>query len=497
MIRKGSSWCDLVKHADGRVELVHLRGTTVVCEDVATKHAKWTRDAEHELLYLSAAADRRGRVAAGGQSHDDGIARVVIDRGFVIELGLAPFPFGVLLRGDDDGWTVFVQRTADWYDEIRLTGAGDVLRGVTRAYPAPRSPDAAEKSMPPTSQGFLYVAGNGQPITQDQGRGAIPGLTLPSPAPSDTRVWAGQSASIASIALFDSDTGNITPLGTPGGQPPHIVESGGTFYVCSYVAGGAWLSSHRRPFAAVMPPPVEPPPPLPVEPPKEIPLEFELKHTELMEMVNARFPAPVTQEVRMRDWTRLLAEQFAFSFPAEGWGCKSTSRGSTQSFDVMARQAGGRLWGYDLAFDGGSPRARLNTEPEAIDLAGQAFIPVTPVNHLGAAPPVTPPTPPPVTPPAARPFPAFRWPEDVFLYALTRYINEGLYDRDKPVENPEGTRTASRGAFMWFVPIATEKAIALISSKGNHLPTPAEWWRLADDVAAAAIDFYRRNAPPR
>lgn len=98
---------------------------------------------------------------------------------------------------------------------------------------------------------------------------------------------------------------------------------------------------------------------------------------------------------------------------------------------------------------------------------------------------------------STRPFPAFRWPEDVFLHALTRYINEGLYERDKPVENPEGTRTASRGALMWFVPIATEKAVALISAKGNALPTPAEWWRLADDAANAAIDFYRRTAPPQ
>lgn len=477
MIIRGASWCDLVKHADGRVELVSLIDTRVTCAQ------RWDVDAKHSLLYLRSAADGAGRVLAGGQGEDTaGTVRTVIEGAIGPDLGGTPFPFSVIVRGESDGWTVFIQRTGTSYDEVRVAGDGHVVSSEPRRMPA-------------TSQGFLYISNDGDPVFSDDGDDRIPGLWLPTPS-EDGSVWVGQSHTAATIALFDATTNQITPLGTPGGQPPHIVESGGTYYVCSYVDGGAWLSTHRRPFTAATPP-IEPPPvtPPPVNPPEERPLEFEQKHTALMEAVNARFPAPVKSEPLMRDWTQLLMEQFAFSFPGEGWGCKSTSRGGTQSFDVGARQAGGRLWGYDLALNGGRADAELDTSPGAMDLTGQAFISVTARNHLGSAPPVTPPTQPPVTPPpASRPFPSFRVPEDIFLHAYTTYIG-GLYARDQ-IDEPGGWKVASRGATMWFVPIFYEQIIALISRKGNTLPTAEEWWRLADEGARAAIDFYRRTAPP-
>lgn len=247
MIIRGASWCDLVKHADGRVELVSLLGSTVSCM------TRWAIDAGQSLLYLRAAADESGRVCALGQGQQDGQAWATIEGGAPFSLGPTACPFPVLIFGDSLGWVVYIQRTTGDHDRdvpasvdvIRITAQGDHAL-------------IAATTVPPTSQGFLYVASTGQPITQDQGRGAIPGLALPSPAPSDTTVWAGQSTSTATIALFDSITGEITPLGTPGGQPPHIVESGGTYYVCSWVNGGAWLSTHQRPFPA-------PPPPDPIE----------------------------------------------------------------------------------------------------------------------------------------------------------------------------------------------------------------------------------------
>jgi hypothetical protein len=248
MIRAVASWCDLVKHVDGRVDFVYLQGARVECEthaahgDIVGVIRRWSVEASQPLLYLRAAANTNGAVCAIGQGHQDGQAWATIAGGAPFTLGPTHGVFPVLIFGDSLGWVAFIQRTASTYDMVRIHSAGGHVRVLTGA-------------MPPTSQGFLYVASTGQPITQDQGRGAIPGLALPSPAPSDPRVWVGQSMTAETLALFDSETGQITSIKTPGGQPPHIVESEGTYYVCSWVNGGAWLSTHRRPFGPSVPPP--------------------------------------------------------------------------------------------------------------------------------------------------------------------------------------------------------------------------------------------------
>jgi hypothetical protein len=391
MIIRGASWCDLVKHVDGRVELVMLIGSTVDCA------GRWSVDARHSLLYLSAAADRKGRVLAAGQGEDRaGTIRTAIEGTLGTELGGSAFPFSVLVRGESDGWTVFIQRTSRSYDEVRVAGDGRVLSTDPRTFAA------LDPERPEQSQGFLYIREDGQPVTQDQGRNAIFGLTLPSPAPGGS-VWVGQSAAAATIALADLEAGTIHPLGTPGGQPPHIVESGGTYYVCSYVDGpAAWLSTHRRPFAAVTPP-IEPPPvePPPVNPPQEQPVRLEQKHSDVIEAFAARFHPPGGDEDALRDhWTPRLVEQMVFSFPGEGWCWKSTSPGSRPSSDVIARRVGGGMWGYDLIPNAGTSSWRLDAHAGPIDLRTQAPIPMNPVNHLGTAPPVTPPTQPPTQPPA-------------------------------------------------------------------------------------------------
>jgi hypothetical protein len=238
MIVSGASWCDLVKYADGRVELVALHGTTVACAQ------RWAVDAGQAWLYLRAAADGGGRVLALGQRHTDGQAWATIEGGAPFFLGPTHGVFPVLVTGRDEGWVCFVQHYPDAYMRIVLDADGwEVERTVT--------------TMPATSQGFLYLSSDGRPVTQDAGRHAIAGLALPSPAGD---VWVGQSTTAATLALFDRTTSQITPLNTPGGQPPHVVESGGTYFVCSYVDGGAWLSTHQRPFGGSPPPPVEPPP---------------------------------------------------------------------------------------------------------------------------------------------------------------------------------------------------------------------------------------------
>lgn len=77
------------------------------------------------------------------------------------------------------------------------------------------------------------------------------------------------------------------------------------------------------------------------------------------------------------------AEQFAFSFPGEGWGHKAAGGGRPPSTDVIARNMSSGLWGFDLILNQGTSGQSLIDRPGALNLAGQEFIPVTAKNHLG------------------------------------------------------------------------------------------------------------------
>lgn len=91
-----------------------------------------------------------------------------------------------------------------------------------------------------------------------------------------------------------------------------------------------------------------------------------------------------------REFALKVAQQFAFSFPGEGWGSKSAGPGRPQTKDVVARQKNGALDGWDLV--NGSTLDVVCTSH--VDLAGQVFIPVTPVDYLGTSTPPPPPPPP-------------------------------------------------------------------------------------------------------
>jgi hypothetical protein len=501
MIIRGASWCDFVKHADGRVELVSLIGSTVSCAQ------RWSVDTKHSLLYFRAAADGAGRVLAAGQGEDEaGTVRTVIDGTIGPDLGGTPFPFSVLVHGDENGWTVFIQRTSTSYDEVWLGRDGNRLGQLTH-------------SMPPTSQGFLYVDEDGTPITQDRGRGAIPGLALPSPAPGGD-VWVGQSMTAATIALFDSDTGQITPLGTPGGQPPHIVESGGTYYVCSYVDGGAWLSTHRRPFAAVTPPPVEPPPVDPGEPDMSVqdvpnyadeleaiadanPVAFRNAHGDYDHQGQPGF---LTEE-QANEFIRIAA--YELNKIDGGIGLNGKRATSTLSQDALCyRHADGKESVIDVINGAGGSNPSIGWSVVGhYRTAGDGQRWIQPQRVSGSTPTPGPtPTPTPTPPPAGRAFPAFLIPDDVFKVSYRKYIGTpsrpGVYARDRFVENPpsdefpEGTFIGSTGTLMWYVPIFVRNVVAHIAAHGNNLPTPDEWWALGDKSAVDAIAFYRRTAPP-
>ena len=74
----------------------------------------------------------------------------------------------------------------------------------------------------------------------------------------------------------------------------------------------------------------------------------------------------------------LIAEQVAFEGGPQ-WGTKRADPGRPLAKDSIARQDGTTLWGFDLI--NGATR-EPNQFPEAEDITGQVFVPVTPTQHL-------------------------------------------------------------------------------------------------------------------
>lgn len=121
----------------------------------------------------------------------------------------------------------------------------------------------------------------------------------------------------------------------------------------------------------------------------------------------AKFPIPQGPpgpeiEEQVRQWSIGLAEQVAFERPGEGWGTKRADPNRPISKDGLARQddedRGGRLWIWDMVTGAGTGLGRLVENPEAEDITGQVFVPVTPRNRLEAVP--VPEKPKPELPPA-------------------------------------------------------------------------------------------------
>ncbi len=106
-----------------------------------------------------------------------------------------------------------------------------------------------------------------------------------------------------------------------------------------------------------------------------------------------RFPLPSTdpqipldqREQACRDWTHRFAQQFRFAYGAT-WGHKRADPGRPLSSDVIAFWDGRQCLGYDVIVNAGVPGQTLNANPDPIDLTGQTFVVVEPVDHLGGTP---------------------------------------------------------------------------------------------------------------
>lgn len=192
----------------------------------------------------------------------------------------------------------------------------------------------------------------------------------PNDISDDVVAYAGEGTAV------DSATGGpmeiidvIASAGTPGATPVWNVGPGGAGDV------GTVVKQFTVPGTSEPEPPVT-----------NIWLQ---KHTTLLGMCGTPNPDAQGQD---RDWVKRVAQQFKFTFPEEGWCCKSAAPGRPQSGDVLGRKYGGSLIGFKIV-----PKPQ-GVAPVAINLAGQNPIEVEPVDHIGGQQP-----PGPVLPPAGMP----------------------------------------------------------------------------------------------
>lgn len=486
MIRPDGEWCDLVARPDGTVAWIYQRGTLIECELADSGARLWALEVGRKLLFLRAAADDFGHMAAVGQGHDGQAAVIIAGRTTPVLLGGTFGTNPVEIAGLADGWRVYVQRAADAYDVVQVSPDGALVSSTT-------------VPMAPTSQGFLDVY-DWTVITQDAGRHRH-GLVLPNQSPDGT-VWVGQHPTEDTLAVYDQLTGQVTRLGTGVAQPPHITQDArGRYFVCAWRHDGAWVEHYERPFRDVGPTPI--PTPIP-NPTPGGPVDSVPNRLDAVRRARAQYPADwalAHKDYEHQDQpgrtTTEQAERFirrlAYDLHREDprFGLNGKRGSSTLSQDALCFRHSD---GFESVIDcisgagGADPTEAWGVVNDHLPAgSNQRWIQPQPVSGGGQPGPTPQPTPAPV--PSLPPFPAFQTPEDVFLHALTRYIREGLWPRDV-----EGD-TCSRGALMYFVPVFDKLIIEHIVSRKHQLPTPAEWWVLADRGAEAAIRYYRERQP--
>lgn len=106
----------------------------------------------------------------------------------------------------------------------------------------------------------------------------------------------------------------------------------------------------------------------------------------------AKFAGMPYDDTDARAWTLALAEQFAFTFPTEGWGTKRADPTRPPSTDCICTHS--PFIGYDVIVGQGTSHQAIAVNPAPINLAGQVFISVAPVDHIGGGEPQ------PIPPPA-------------------------------------------------------------------------------------------------
>ncbi len=218
------------------------------------------------------------------------------------------------------------------------------------------------------------------------------------------------------LCPWDGGPGYIIPTGADCNLNPDAVGLGDVIRVAWNDKAGKLftrdlsLSVSRVDVRAPLgtPEPEPQPEPTPTPAPEESNVKIPDAVYDVFERLLAKFGVPLT-DPDGRAWIRRFAEQLSFSFPGAGYGHKSADPNRPPSADVVAQQHPTLgLIGWDMFTSLGSTTPEGAPIPpgiaargvESIPLPGQSFIPVSPVNHLGAAPPQEPPEDPPQPDPA-------------------------------------------------------------------------------------------------
>lgn len=85
-------------------------------------------------------------------------------------------------------------------------------------------------------------------------------------------------------------------------------------------------------------------------------------------------------------YTYKFAQQLRAS-KGDAYGAKRTSSSAPLSADVFAVREGSKLYGFDLFQDTDGDNTSVNASPDAMDITGQFFQPVDPVDYLGGSDP--------------------------------------------------------------------------------------------------------------
>jgi hypothetical protein len=108
-------------------------------------------------------------------------------------------------------------------------------------------------------------------------------------------------------------------------------------------------------------------------------MKYPSRVQEIINELAARNPALVRgDDEARRQLTRLIAEQCRFEL-GPNWGTKRASETRPLSADVVCTQD--PFVGWDTQIAGGT----IAQFPESIDLTGQVFVPVDPVQHLAVS----------------------------------------------------------------------------------------------------------------
>jgi hypothetical protein len=173
-------------------------------------------------------------------------------------------------------------------------------------------------------------------------------------------------------------------------------------------------------------------------------MTYPTRVQEIVDALASRHPDLVHgDDEQRRQLTGLIAEQVRFEL-GPNWGRKRADPGRPISVDVICTQV--PFVGWDIQIAGGV----IAHFPDAIDLTGQVFVPVEPVDHLGVGQPQPNPEPQPV--PVPQPIDLQPLLEAVagLLAKLEQQHQEVMAKLSEPLPLPPVTFPVYRGKILGF-----------------------------------------------